>query len=153
LQEDVLRLEIPVDHAVLVRVVERFRDGDRDAHRLLHRELLLALEPGAERFALHVRHHVPQQAARLAGVEQRQQVRVLEVGGDADLREEALTAEHGAQLGVEHFQGDEAVVPDVAGEIHRRHPAAAQLPLEGVAVGEDRGEAGELAREIATRRE
>ncbi len=42
LQQHILRLEIPVDHAVLVGVVERPRHRACQAHGLVHRRLLLA---------------------------------------------------------------------------------------------------------------
>ena len=45
LEQDVLGLEVAVDDAVLVRVVERARHADRDAHRFVDRQLLLAVEP------------------------------------------------------------------------------------------------------------
>ncbi|MNC94608.1 hypothetical protein D3C83_115020 [compost metagenome] len=44
-QQDVLRLDIPVDDTVAVRIVECVRDGDRDPHRLVHRQLTIVLEP------------------------------------------------------------------------------------------------------------
>src|ERR1043166_5720939 len=49
LERDVLRLQVAVDDAVLMRVVERAGDGDRDVNDFVDRELLLGLEPGAER--------------------------------------------------------------------------------------------------------
>ena len=78
--------------------------------RVGDRELPLAVEPVAQRLALDERHHIEQQAVGLARVEQRQDVRVLQVRGDLDLREEALGAEHGGELGVQHLDGDLAVV-------------------------------------------
>ena len=46
-QQDVLRLEIAVDDAVPVRVVERARHCRRDADRFVDRELLLAIQARA----------------------------------------------------------------------------------------------------------
>src|SRR5207237_8226665 len=63
--------------------------------------LLLPVEAVPQRFAFHVRHHVVDQAARLAGIEQRQDVRVLQVGGHPDLAQEALDSrseEHTSEL-------------------------------------------------------
>jgi hypothetical protein len=42
-------------------------------------------------------------------------VRVLQGGCELDLAQEALGAEHGTQLGVEHLEGDRAVVLEVVG--------------------------------------
>ena len=52
LEQDVLRLEVPVDHAVGVGVVQGVGEQGDQANRLIHRELALALEPGAQRLAL-----------------------------------------------------------------------------------------------------
>ena len=43
-QEDVARLDVPVDHAVLVSVVECTRHLLRDRHCIVHTELLLAVD-------------------------------------------------------------------------------------------------------------
>jgi len=43
LQEDVLRLDVPVNHAMPVRVIERTRDFTRDADSVGHRQLALPL--------------------------------------------------------------------------------------------------------------
>ena len=45
LEEDVLRLEIAMDHVMPVRIIERARDRRRYADGLVDRELLLAVEP------------------------------------------------------------------------------------------------------------
>ena len=60
---------------------------------------------------------------------------MLQVGGDLDLREEPLGAEHGAELRLEHLDRDLAIVLEVVGEIDRGHAALAELPLDAVAVG------------------
>ena len=51
-------------------------------------------------------------------------------------------ADDGAQLRVEHLDGDLAAVLQVFGEIDRGHAALAELALEAVAVAERGGEAG-----------
>ena len=48
-QQDVLGLDVAVDDAVPVRVVERVGDLARDAHGLVDRQLRLAVEPVAQR--------------------------------------------------------------------------------------------------------
>ena len=93
LKEDVLRLEVPVDNAVSVRVVEGGEHGESDSERVVDRELLLAVEPRAQRLTLDVWHHIVQQPVGGAGVEEREEVRVLQVGRNADLTQEALDAE------------------------------------------------------------
>ena len=53
-----------------------------------------------------------------------------------DLALEALGAERGGKLGEEDLEGDGAVVAEVLGQVDDGHAAAAELALEGVAVGE-----------------
>jgi hypothetical protein len=96
-EEDVLRLDVPVHHAALVRNGQRLRHGPGEHG--LDVEPPLALEPGAERLALDVRHHPAEEAAGLAGVEERDDVGVLEAGGGADLGQEAVRAEGAASSG------------------------------------------------------
>jgi hypothetical protein len=66
---------------------------------------------------------------------------VLKVGGDLDLFEKSLGADHDSQLGLEHLDGDLAVVFDILREINRGHAAGTELALDSVAVGEGGGEA------------
>ena len=63
-------------------------------------------------------------------------MRVLEVRGGLDLREEPLGADRSGQLRPQHLHRDLAVVLQVLGEVDRRHPAPAHLPLDAIAVGE-----------------
>jgi hypothetical protein len=61
---------------------------------------------------------------------------MLQVRGDANLAEKPLAAEHRGQLRIENLQGDAALVPDVAGEVDRGHPAASDLALDRVTAGQ-----------------
>ena len=45
-------------------------------------------------------------------------------------------AEGAGELGVEHLQGDGAVVAEVLGEVDGGHSAAAELALDAVAIGQ-----------------
>ena len=135
-EQDVLGLDVAVDDAVLVGVVERARGLGGDPERVVHRELALAAEPVAEALALDERHGEPEAAGGLAGVVDGQDVRVLEPGGEVDLALEALGAERGGELGEQDLEGDRAVVAEVVGQVDDGHAAAAELALERVAVGE-----------------
>ena len=155
-----------MDHAAGVGIGEGVAEQGDQAHRLVHRELALALEAGAEGLAFHVGHDVIEETStravarvpRLSRVEQRQQVGVLQVGGDADLGQEAFGAEDGGELGAEDLEGHLAVVLEVVGEVDRRHAALAELALDAVAVGDQGlqpvngvGQMGLSARDDRTR--
>ena len=135
LEQDILRLDIPVDDALAMGVGEGARRFLRDPHRLFHRQLLLAVQPGPEGLALDERHDVEEEAVRLARVEERQDVGMLEPGGEADLVQEALGPEHRAELGMQHLERDPPVVAEVPGQIDRGHAAAPELALETIVVG------------------
>ena len=61
-EEQVLGLDVAVDHAVLVGVVQRLRRLAGDPERVLERELPLAPEPVAQALALDERHGEPELA-------------------------------------------------------------------------------------------
>jgi hypothetical protein len=59
-QEDVLRLDVSVDHPMLVGVVQPVGHLTRDADGIGHRQLALARQPAPQRFAIHERHGEPE---------------------------------------------------------------------------------------------
>ena len=140
MQENVFGLYITVHHALPVRVVERAGDFARDAHRLRNWQLFFALETRTQRFAGHEWHHVVQQAVGLTTVEQRQNVRMLQARGGADLGQEPFAAERGAQIGVQHLDRDVAVVLEIVREIDGGHATGAEFAENVITVGEGGGE-------------
>ena len=71
---------------------------------------------------------------------------MLEPRQDLDLAQEALGGFAGDDLRAQDLDRDGAVVLAVARQIHHRHPAPAQLSVDGVAVAHgDRLEDGSLA--------
>ena len=144
MEQDVLRLDVPMDHALRVRVLQGRGGVPGDADRLLDRKQLLAVEPLAQGFARDVGHHVEQEPLRFARVVQRQDVGVIQLGGNLDLAEKPVGPDGGRQLGPEHLHRDLAAVLQVVGEIDRCHAAAPELLLDGVAAGEGGVEALEL---------
>ena len=118
-----------------VRVGQRVRHFPGDSDRL-DGELALPLEPLAKGLALDIGHHVVEEPGRLARVVQRQDVGVLEVGGDLHFVDEALYADRGGQVPPEDLDCDLAAMPSVPGEVHVCHSAFAQLALDFVAIGE-----------------
>jgi len=98
--------------------------------------------PSAQRFPRDERHHIKEQAIRVARVEQRQNVRVLELGGGPDLGQEPLATDGGREVGVQYLDRDLSVVPHIMGEVDRRHAAGAQLALNAIPALDGRSESG-----------
>ena len=140
-EQDIFGLDVAVDDAVFVGVLQRVRHLRGDSHRVVHRQLMLPRQPIPQALPFHVWHDVVDQPVRLAGVEQREDVWVLQIRRGLDLGQEPLGAEDGAQLRPQHLERDLPVVPQVVGEVDGGHAALPQLPLEAVAVGEGAGEA------------
>ena len=142
-EQDVAGLDIAVNHPALMRVFQGIAHFGSDADRLLHREWSVALQPIVQRFALHVFHHIEEQAVGLIGFEQRHDVGVGELCGEQDFPLEPAAAEIGAGRGRQHFDGHPPAEFHVGGEVDGGHAAAAQLPRDGVAAREGAGQAVE----------
>jgi hypothetical protein len=125
-----------MDYTALVREVQRPGHRACDLYRFVDGELLFPIELVAEGFALHVRHHIIKERICLTRIVERQDVRVLQVGGYLDLLQEALAAQNGRQLRPQHLHRNFALVLEVFSEIHGGHATGANLILNGVAVAE-----------------
>ena len=135
-EQDVLRLDVAMYHAVPVRVLERVGGLRCDPERRVHGKLLVSIEPVPQRLALDERHREPELPRRFARIVDRQDVRMLQAGGEPDLALEPLRTEGVAEVRMEHLEGDGTVVPEVVRQVHRRHTAPAELALDAVALGE-----------------
>ena len=69
-----------------------------------------------------------------------------------DLAQEAFNAQLVAHLRVQDLQRDLAFVLEIVGQVDRRHPALAQLTLDGVAAFEGGVQAGDGIRHGRTPR-
>jgi hypothetical protein len=65
---------------------------------------------------------------------------MLEAGGQHDLAQEALGAQRGRQVRVEHLERDHPVVAEVPGQPDARHAASSKLALDDVAAAQPLGE-------------
>lgn len=136
-EQGVFWLDIPVNNPVLVRVVERVGDLARDPESIVDRELLLAVQSSAERLTLDVRHREPELAAWCrSGVVDRDDMRVLQAGGEFDLSCEPLRSQRRSEIGPEYLEGDKTVVSQVADEIDGGHATLPEFALDRVAVRE-----------------
>jgi hypothetical protein len=59
---------------------------------------------------------------------------MLKPGRKLNLAKKPVGSLDASQLGAEDLDGDEAIVPEIAGEIDPGHPTVAQLPQDGIAV-------------------
>jgi hypothetical protein len=95
---------------------------------------------------LHVRHDVVEEPVGLAGVVEREDVRMTELGSDLDLAQEAFRTYCSSELRTKDLYGNLATVFEVLGKIDRRHPTATNDALNSIAVSEGSFEAIELVR-------
>ncbi len=135
-EQHVLGLHVAMHDTLPVRVAQRVGHVLRDGERVAQREGPLPIEPDAQRLAHHERHHVVQQPVGQAGVVQRENVRVRQVGGDADLVQEPLRPEHRRQVRPHDLDGHVPVVALVRREVHGGHPPAAHHAVDAVAAGQ-----------------
>ena len=66
----------------------------------------------------------------------RQDVRMGEAGGDLDLAQEALGADHRCDFGPEHLQRDEPPMPEITRQKDRGGAPTSELPLDRVPPGQ-----------------
>ena len=144
-QQDVLRLDVAVHNTQRVRRAEGIGDLAGNLYGIFKRQLPFALQTTAQRLARHVRHHVEQQSVGRAAVEQRQDVRVLQLGRGANLAQKAFDAERFTEVGVQHFDGDVALVLEIVREVDGGHTSGTELALDAIAVGKRRREARQHA--------
>jgi hypothetical protein len=100
-QQDVGRLDVPVDDPFLVRVGEGRGDLVGEPECLVHGDLALPVQPVLERLSLHVRHDIVEEASRLSRIVQGQDVGMAQVGRDLDLPHEPIGPESRGQFGVD----------------------------------------------------
>ena len=136
----VLGFDIAMDEPFAMREIEASPDFLCDAQRVLQRQLPGRVQPLAERAAGHMRLHVVEPPRGFAGVDQGNDVRMRQLGGDADFTQEAVRAERGRDFWSQDFDRDFAPVFLFLGEVYRRHAAASQFSLDGVAIGERGGD-------------
>ncbi len=91
-EQDVLGLDIAMNDTAGMRVVQRPRDLPGNGDGGVHRELRFPIQPVPQGFPLDVRHHVVEEIAGAAGVEQAEDVGVLQPGDEFDLLEEPVGA-------------------------------------------------------------
>jgi hypothetical protein len=94
-QQQVLGFDVAVHDAMVMSILERLGRFTRNPQRVLHPELPLTPQPVPQRLALHEWHGEPELAGSLARVVDREDVRVLEPGGEFDLALESVGPQRG----------------------------------------------------------
>ncbi len=122
--QDVARLDVSVDEPQFVRRVECARDLLDDRHDDVRRQRPAVSHACSQVAAGDVAHRDVQQLLNLAGVEDRDHVRMLEAGGDLRLAQEA-SAEHGiaGQVRRHDLQRDLTAQPRLLRSIYAPHAA------------------------------
>jgi len=121
-----------MDHSVLVGVLESEGRFPGNAERVFERQLPFASQSMSEAFAFHEGHGEPELARSFSGIVDRQDMRVLEPCGEADLSLEPVGSETGCEFRMQDFESDRPVVLEIMREEHRGHPAAPKLTPERV---------------------
>ncbi len=123
-----------MDETLRVRRVEGGRDLGEHGGRPARVEPALRREQGAEVDALDIAHRDVEDALRLACLVDRDDVRVLHLGGDPPLLLESLAeARVVGELGGQDLQRHLAPVLELLGEVDDAHPAAADQALDAEA--------------------
>ena len=123
------------------------------SNRFVDRQRAPLLQPGTERLALDEGHHIPRQALGGAGGEQRNDMGMLEGGGDLDLAREALGLHAGRHFGRQHLHNYRPRQVDLGGQEDPAHPAARELPLDPIGRAEGSLEAvGQVGHRDSRRR-
>ncbi|MBK6842549.1 MAG: hypothetical protein IPG88_09635 [Gemmatimonadetes bacterium] len=114
--------------------------------------MLLALEALLQRLPFDEGHDVERRPLERPGIEDGDDVRVLQLGADLDLAREAIGAELHDELGARELDGDRGVVLQVARAIDRGHPPRPDRAFDAVAVGQHAGKRGGVGRVGLVRR-
>ena len=133
-QQDIFRLDVAVNHTLGMRVVERRGDLTHDARYVLDRKATFLIHPLPKRATAHVGEGVIQQVSGAPGVEQRHHIRVIQLGGQADLGQETFPPQHSGELGPQDLECHLALVLQVCRQVDRGHSSASEFPLDQVPI-------------------
>ena len=149
--EDVGRLDVPMDESLLVSGVEGLRDLREEVDGPLRLECPVLGDDLREIGAFDVAHREEENAVLLSGLVDGDDVRMVERGRDPRLAQEALAeALVLGELGRDHLERDLAPEPCLLGTVDRTHPPAADERFDPVA-GDRRSRRQRGARDVAHR--
>ncbi len=113
-----------------MRTNQRARNSFRDRNDIFDRKLSFTVHPLAQRLAFDKRHHVKQKPIRAAGIEQGQDVRVLERCRHRNLVKKPLVTQHRCEFRLHDLKRDLALVLQIFGEVDGGHAARADLAFD-----------------------
>jgi hypothetical protein len=144
-EEHVFRLDVAVNDAFFVRILQRVTDLWHDLERLLRREFA-GLQRLPQIDAVHVLHQEKEVSSRLAEVVDRDDVRVAQLREGAGFTEEPLGERRIlAHFRRQHFERDRAIESDLPRLVNGPHAALAD-ELHNFELREVRGEFFERRR-------
>ncbi len=133
-EEDVVRLEVAVEDACLVRGGDGGEDREHQVGEPLHRQGAVLLQHAGERHPLEQVHRHERHALVRPDVGDAHHVRVLEARARARLQDEALhDIEAEREPGVQDLERHALVQVDVPRLVHARHPAGSDVAHHEVA--------------------
>jgi hypothetical protein len=135
-EHDVLGLDVAVDHAVGMSVRQRFPQLGRELRRLRLAQGAARFQSVPQRPGFNERHGEPQSAAGDTGVEQWQDVRMLQTREGQDLTLEALGAQLLAGRDRQDLERDVTLVAPIERQKDHGRRALAKDLFDGVAVAE-----------------
>ena len=144
-EQDVLRLHVAVHDALARGRGQRAGHVARDAQRIGHRQLSVALEPLPQGPALHVRHDVVEDAARPRRSRRAGGCWGAAGGPRAGSRAGSARRPPADEIGPEHLDGDRAVVLEVVGQVDVGRRTPPDLALEQVSPGHARRSTSSVA--------
>ena len=130
--QHVVRFDVPVHHASLVRVRQRPSHIAKHVDDFGNGQCAGLAEAVAQRETVHERHRVVRQAGRFTRGQKRDDVRLLQRSGQPDLAREAARRHARSQFGRDHLDHDGAAKRGLRRHEHARHPAACQFALHAV---------------------
>jgi hypothetical protein len=126
-QQDVLWFDVAVHDALAVGVGERVRDVHRHVQRIRQGQRALLHEALPQRFPFDVRHDVVQQAADFAGREDRDDVGMVEPGGQFHFPDEPIVQQARGDVRLQHLDGHWTARMLLGRQVHQRHAPGADL--------------------------
>jgi len=135
-EKNVLGFYIAMDHAVLVSVIESIGHFARYPDCVGERQLVFAIELGAKRFSLDERHGEPQPPCCFAGIENAEDVGMLQPRGKLDLTLESIRPNRLSDFSVQYLERNGAVVPKVRREEDYSISTSSDLMPDYVMAGE-----------------